>query len=945
MEQPHRVNRYELIRAVPTAGATAFKAWDPYFERYVALKAIPAERYYDVDFRKHFRSRHQAAAQLDHPNIAHTYDYVEEDGSAYQVLEFLEGVTLRDRMERDAAARQDGELEGIIPLDEKLRIVIEILNGLESAHRSGVVHGELNPSKVFLTEGRETKLLDLDLVPEDTSDTWSTDTAEAYIYRAPERFSAPTVDARADIWSSGVILYELLTGKLPFQGSGADSLIDKIAYAEPKRVDALAPELPKELNVIVSRALSKDSGERYRSAAEMAEEIMGVLECLAEPIAKLEEENLLEVAQNMLARLQGHQELLNGKLLEGFIDPSDPIDNQLAAILLLEMTDARTLVELYPKNLDEVYDRLLEVLKSAATVQSALVEIGGFEEVDELEQALRSADALVQEFPNLRVARELVEALRDKLIERSSSARLVDVARAFLSMESFELAWTLLESVVIRDRANTEARALLETVTASIESRDREAHATLERARNLDLDGRLEEAIAVAREGLGDSRHRSAARELVARLEAKQAARKRELHIKKSFDKAQLFRDHHDHDRALAVLGEVLTLDPLHDEARELERRLKGERDELRRRAGRRGFEERNRVLAQKAVDAFDCGDLESALTFAHDVADSSEAYADARNVVERVERRRRCNKRLEEARREFDAGNLDVARSTVGAVVEEDPDFIDASVFADVVERAFERRAAQAYVDKTLRAAVSAAKRRHYGDAIALADDVLQKHPRHRTARSLKRRFRSSQKRVESLLRQAESFLKASRPETALKRLNELVALDPDNVAAAALRAKAEERLSLRTMRGRYLFARKHARRHPRIAAALAFAVAMVLALGILLLVQPSPEEHAMDAPAVAVTSGSGYAWIDVAPWAEILWIRRNDGSDPPFPPNVITPVRVTLPAGLYTVELRNHLDPDLPLMLELEVRPNETVVLRGVLDGFSHEEIPLDF
>ena len=254
-----------------------YKARDTRLDRTVAIKILPETLAADIEFRERFDREARAISRLDHPHICALYDVGEESGTAYLVMQYLEGETLADRLAK-----------GVWSVDQALVAAIEIGSALETAHRAAIVHRDLKPGNIMLTKAGA-KLLDFGLAKSSapfladagrsTLPTRSANlTAEGTIvgtfqYMAPEQIEGHVADARADIFAFGLVLYEMVTGKKAFTGKTHASLISSILKDEPRPMVELQPLIPPVLDHIVSRCLAKDPEERWQSAADLTREL------------------------------------------------------------------------------------------------------------------------------------------------------------------------------------------------------------------------------------------------------------------------------------------------------------------------------------------------------------------------------------------------------------------------------------------------------------------------------------------------------------------------------------------------------------------------------------------------------------------------------------------------------------------------------------------------
>lgn len=277
-----RLGPYEIVSAIGAGGmGEVYRARDTRLDRTVAIKILPHHLADTPDARQRFEREARAISSLSHPNICHLYDIGAQDGTSYLVMEFLEGETLADRLRK-----------GPLALEQFFRAALEICEGLEKAHRSGVVHRDLKPSNIMLTKSGA-KLMDFGLakalpVPSAYTSgltaTLSTPAAHQPItaqgtlvgtfqYMSPEQLEGKDTDARSDIFSLGAVLYEMLTGRPAFEGKSAFSIASAILEKEPQPVSSIKPMTPASLERAILRALAKDPEERWQSARDLGLEL------------------------------------------------------------------------------------------------------------------------------------------------------------------------------------------------------------------------------------------------------------------------------------------------------------------------------------------------------------------------------------------------------------------------------------------------------------------------------------------------------------------------------------------------------------------------------------------------------------------------------------------------------------------------------------------------
>jgi len=239
---------------------TVYKAYDPLLARVVAVKVISGQFSAQPDLRERFFREARAVARLDHPNIVTVYDLGEEDGVPYLAMQFLEGRDLEHRMRAP---------EGM-SLVRKVEVAIAVAAGLAHAHAAGIVHRDVKPANVFITSEGQVKLLDFGLARLVTSELTRSNVMVGTVnYMAPEQLRGDKTDHRVDIFSFGVVLYELLGGRKPFQAESFASIMYKILEETPEPLSRLEPTLPPLLIAVVDRAIAKAREDRYQLMTEL----------------------------------------------------------------------------------------------------------------------------------------------------------------------------------------------------------------------------------------------------------------------------------------------------------------------------------------------------------------------------------------------------------------------------------------------------------------------------------------------------------------------------------------------------------------------------------------------------------------------------------------------------------------------------------------------------
>ncbi len=262
------ISHYKITEKLGEGGmGVVYKAEDTKLNRSVALKFLRSDVLEDEEHKERFLREAQAAAALNHPNISTIYEINEADGAPFIAMEFVEGETVKGKVK----ARP-------LPLEEVLDIAIQTAKGLQAAHEKAIVHRDIKSSNLIVTPWGQVKVMDFGLaqLAERSQLTKTATILGTPAYMSPEQAKKSGTDCRTDIWSLGVVIYEMVTAKLPFERERLEAVLYAIGNEEPEPVTALRAGVPMELEWIVGKALAKDADERYQHVEEMIVDLRGL---------------------------------------------------------------------------------------------------------------------------------------------------------------------------------------------------------------------------------------------------------------------------------------------------------------------------------------------------------------------------------------------------------------------------------------------------------------------------------------------------------------------------------------------------------------------------------------------------------------------------------------------------------------------------------------------
>jgi TolB-like protein/Tfp pilus assembly protein PilF/predicted Ser/Thr protein kinase len=446
--------RYQLIDELGRGGmGVVYKAEDTKLKRIVALKFLPPELIHIPDVKDRFMREAQAAAALDHPNICTVYEFDEAEEKTYISMAYIEGQSLKKKIE-------SGQLE----LDDAIRLATQVAEGLQEAHKKGIVHRDIKSANIMVTEKDQAKIMDFGLarVTGTTMMTKEGMTMGTIAYMSPEQARGEEVDHRTDIWSLGVVLYEMFSGQLPFKGEHDQAVVYSILNEKPKSITELRSEIPASIDQVVAKALEKDLDNRYQTVDEMLYDLKSISEGIVpeEIKAMLRRAKLLKRKRTIIyAGAVGFLIIATLVVLTLFTGSAGAID--AIAVLPLENLTGDPQQEFFvDAATDELIGQLAQIAALRVISRRSVMQYKGVEKpLPEIAKEL-NVDALVEGTvsrvsDSVRIRVQLVEALPEErnLWAQTYERDMTDVLAMYK-----EMARTIVDKTRVKLTADEEAK-------------------------------------------------------------------------------------------------------------------------------------------------------------------------------------------------------------------------------------------------------------------------------------------------------------------------------------------------------------------------------------------------------------------------------------------------------------------------------------------------------
>jgi serine/threonine protein kinase len=491
---PSKIGKYDVLGIVGQGGmGVVYKAVDPRLDREVAIKMMTGGFVDDPDLRKRFFREAQSLASLQHPNIVTVYDLGDYEGNPYLVMQYLDGETL------DVALANHRNLSFL----EKFNIIIQVCNGLGYSHQRFVVHRDIKPANIMLEKDGGTKIFDFGIAHVgDQSVTKTGQMVGTPPYMSPEQINGKTVDARSDLFSVGVVLYQLLTDHLPFQGDSPAGTFLKILYDPIPPLKTYLPSYPPELDGILERALAKDPADRYHSADEFALDVghllsqfrQEVVDRQMREVGPLLERSELQKARDLLLQVlrvdpkhhPATQSLRDverrikkeeiGEHVRRLRRQADEALSQRQLEAAQAMLEQALAIDNTDPDLRQHAESVRATIAQARKLREALTSAESAHQDGDLDIAKQAIEEAVQIDPHDTQAKALYRVIQREWLERSRQRQIETYlfqARQHISARKFTDALETLKLADAFDPGAPQIHSLMETATAGLEQERR----------------------------------------------------------------------------------------------------------------------------------------------------------------------------------------------------------------------------------------------------------------------------------------------------------------------------------------------------------------------------------------------------------------------------------------------------------------------------------------
>jgi len=746
--------RYRIQRKLGEGGMGAvYKATDTILNIPVALKIMSPRIIHDEGTLERFKREVILARKVAHPNACRVFDIGDHAGIHYVSMEYLDGLPLSELL----------RTHGRLPPERCISIIKQVLKALEEAHRVGVVHRDLKPANIMVLKDDHSSIMDFGISI--SSDVHRVTRTGQIVgtphYMAPEQFESASIDRRADLYAVGVMMYQMLTGRLPFEGHSPIAVIYAHLKSTPQRPSEITPDLPEEIERIILRAMEKDAEKRFQSAAEFLK--------------------ALEAQHETISALTFKREALVHKLLAE--------RNYSKAIKLI-----KTLLESNPENED--WKKLLQFAVSER-IRRNLRKVKFLIQKNDLVAAKALLDRIGREHPSNSRVMSQVKKLEAQINEQRDQVidACVSESRRLLAEANVEAALASIEAAAVLNPEDARVTAVREEIqTARTEIRMRELREEVLEARRLLEAGDLDGAQSICQSAL----EKEPAFEPVESLVRDIQAARREAHLqalRARVEEARILLGRGQFDEARGICAEILLKEPsfqiavgLRDEIDAARRKayldsLQARVNQARALAGRGHYDEALGICAEVLLKE---PSFQLALVLRGEIdAARKKAYLDSLQT------------RVDQARTVMEHGQFDEALSICADVLRKEPSFQPAAKLRGEVQAARQKAHSDSLQTRVAQARALAG-RGQLDEALSICADVLLKEPSFQPAVQLHGEIQAARHKahadvVQARTEEARMLAARGRHDEALSVCEEILEKNPSFQPAAILRGQIQ--------------------------------------------------------------------------------------------------------------------------------------------------------
>jgi eukaryotic-like serine/threonine-protein kinase len=742
-----KIGKYEIVSELGQGGmGVVYKARDPFIGRMVALKTITPELVSDPEILKRFYREAQSAGTLQHPNIVTIFDLGEADGRPYIAMEFVEGESLQNIINRRAR----------IPLAAKLKLVQQFCEGLSHAHKHGFVHRDVKPANILVTHEGNVKVVDFGIVHLESTNLTKTGMFLGTIhYASPEQINDGRVDSRSDLWSVTAVFYEFIAYKKAFDGSNIAAIIAKVLSTDPEPLSRCCPGVPLEIDAVISKGLKKNIEERYQSLDEMLGDVL--------PIAR-------SMQQSFIGDLLTEAKDLREK------GDFNAAQEKIRAVLILDNTHGEA------KRLNSEIASEIHRVAPIAKAKRMVVEAEQAFSRGEYAEAARILGDAQELNPNDTQVRKL----REKALQEQDRVRelreALTAGQKAMKLGDLTAAEQELHRVLQLDQSNPQAAELLEQIRQDRLARERDFRLkeALWQTDNLVTAGKYEEAQGRLLELAQDFPTSDEVNQKLQILDPLIRSRKLAKDGEHAFNQGEFAA-------AVTALTEALELNPRDAQARELRDLALQERDRLRQ--VREALSAGQRAMRQGDTSAAEA-EFQKVLQIDPSNGQATNLLAQIRQTVAARERDARFRQALQHSDNLVAQGKLEEAQHGLLELQQEFPDSteIDQKLLA---------------IDQKMKIARLLSEGRHafeqgeFGEAVRILTEAQELAPTDAQIRDLKTKAVQERDRLRQVREAISAGQRATRQGdyvAAEREYKRALQLDPGNVQAKNLLAQTEK-------------------------------------------------------------------------------------------------------------------------------------------------------